>query len=78
MGVVMITCPTTGRAATTGIETDQRSFDALPDILSTTKCPHCGAAHVWWTREAWLAADGGGDLPLVARAQGIRRRRAAR
>jgi hypothetical protein len=43
MGVVMITCPNTGRAVHTGIETDQRSFDALPDTLSRSKCPHCGA-----------------------------------
>jgi hypothetical protein len=57
MGMVMITCPTTGRAIPTGIEADQHSFRNLPDSLSQTKCPHCGLKHVWWTREAWLAAD---------------------
>jgi endogenous inhibitor of DNA gyrase (YacG/DUF329 family) len=78
MGVVMITCPTTGRAVPTGIETDQQSFDALPDTLSRSKCPHCGAEHVWWTREAWLAADGG-DLPRLVVGQRARgRRRLAR
>jgi hypothetical protein len=56
MGVVMITSPTTGRAVPTGIETDQQSFDALPDTLSRSKCPHCGAEHFWWTREAAIQA----------------------
>jgi endogenous inhibitor of DNA gyrase (YacG/DUF329 family) len=79
MGVVMITCPTTGRAVSTGIETDQHSFDILPDTLSKSKCPHCGAEHVWWTREAWLAADGGSDfLPPEVVGQRVKRRRAAR
>jgi hypothetical protein len=76
MGVVMITCPNTGRAVPTGIETDQRGFDELPDALSKSKCPHCGAVHVWWTREAWLAADGGGDLPRSVVGQRLKRRRA--
>jgi predicted RNA-binding Zn-ribbon protein involved in translation (DUF1610 family) len=79
MGVVMITCPSTGRAVPTGIETDQRSFNDLPDTLSKSKCPHCGAEHVWRAREAWLAADGGSDLPPSAvLGQRVRRQRAAR
>lgn len=41
MGVVMIMCPNTGRAISTGIETDPASFAKLPDLLSRTKCPLC-------------------------------------
>jgi endogenous inhibitor of DNA gyrase (YacG/DUF329 family) len=63
MGVVMITCPNTGRAVSTGIETDARSFASLSDVPKQSKCPVCGSVHVWWKREAWLAVDGGGDLP---------------
>ena len=58
MGFVMITCPQTGRAVPTGIETDAKTFSQLPDVVSKSKCPECGLVHVWWTREAWLAADG--------------------
>jgi hypothetical protein len=79
MGVVMIACPATGRAVSTGIETDQHSFDEFPDTLSKAKCPHCGGEHVWWTREAWLATDGDGDLPQLVVGRGLKgRRRVAR
>jgi hypothetical protein len=63
MGVVMITCPNTGRAVPTGIETDAESFASLSDTLTQSKCPVCGSVHVWWKREAWLVLDGGSDLP---------------
>jgi endogenous inhibitor of DNA gyrase (YacG/DUF329 family) len=58
MGVVMITCPNTGRAVSTGIETDARSFASLSDVPKQSKCPVCGSVHVWWKREAWIAVDG--------------------
>jgi endogenous inhibitor of DNA gyrase (YacG/DUF329 family) len=74
MAVVMITCPNTGRPVSTGIESDPRSFACLPDVLSHSKCPHCGSEHVWWTREAWLAADGGVDAPtLIVRQRSIKK-----
>jgi hypothetical protein len=57
MGTIMIRCPNTGRAISTGIETDPVTFVHLPDLLSQSKCSLCGAEHVWWTREAWLDGD---------------------
>jgi endogenous inhibitor of DNA gyrase (YacG/DUF329 family) len=77
MGVMMITCPNTGRPVTTGIETDNSTFRDLPDTMSKVRCPQCGAQHVWWTREAWLAADGDGDMPRMVIAPFIRKARAA-
>jgi hypothetical protein len=48
MGVVMITCPNTGRAVSTGIETDARSLASLSlslsDVPKQSKCPVCGSA----------------------------------
>jgi hypothetical protein len=76
MGVVMITCPQTGRAVSTGIETDPVSFASLPDKPSRTKCPVCDTVHVWWKREAWLLVDGAGDIPTPA--QPAKKRRPAR
>jgi hypothetical protein len=32
MGVVTIRCPNTGQDISTGIDTDQASFDRLPDV----------------------------------------------
>jgi hypothetical protein len=54
MGVVTIRCPNTGRDISTGIDTDQASFDRLPDVLSHSRCPMCGLEHSWWKREARL------------------------
>ena len=42
MGVIMIRCPHTGLAVSTGIETDDETFDALPDSLGLAVCPKCG------------------------------------
>jgi hypothetical protein len=78
MGVVMITCPRTGRAVPTGIETDPNSFASLPDTPARTKCPVCDRVHVWWKREAWLSVDGEGGDVTPAQAQPAKKRKATR
>ena len=55
MSAVMITCPKTERAISTGIETDEYSFEQIADVLCSAQCPLCGLDHTWWKREAWLA-----------------------
>ena len=52
--IVMVRCPSTGRELSTGVEMDADTFKRLPDIQSQIKCPICGLAHDWSTREAWL------------------------
>ena len=47
MGLIWITCPTTGRSVSTGIETDAKSFEALPDFALTLACAACGEIHPW-------------------------------
>jgi hypothetical protein len=54
MGKVMITCPTTGRQAFTGIETDAGSVNLIPPINTRLKCPQCGRTHVWSMLDAEL------------------------
>jgi hypothetical protein len=54
MGMLMLTCPTTARKFATGIEMDESTFDALPDIDSSLQCPHCGDKHTWRPSDAWL------------------------
>jgi hypothetical protein len=52
MGMVTITCPSTGQEIATGIETDEETFSCLPDIETRTLCPACGAVHAWSKRQA--------------------------
>lgn len=55
MASVMIACPDTGEEIYTGIEIDQASFEKLPEIPSSLRCPACGARHFWTKRQAWLS-----------------------
>jgi hypothetical protein len=54
VGVVMIRCPGTGRAISTGIEADERSFSAAPVFFSRTFCPLCRVEHEWFAKHAWI------------------------
>ena len=62
MGTVVIKCIATGLEFAVGIETDEFSFNSLPDIRLKSHCPHCGSDHEWSPRHARLrtyAALGG-------------------
>jgi endogenous inhibitor of DNA gyrase (YacG/DUF329 family) len=61
MSTVMIKCPTTGRPASTAIETEPSVFRQLPQVAARMLCPACGQEHVWMKSSAWLA----GELRLV-------------
>jgi hypothetical protein len=56
MGVVMIRCPSTGHAVSTGIE--MPSMDRLPTVVGTMVCSACGGMHEWTRADAWLAEGG--------------------
>lgn len=62
MGVLMIKCPSTGRAVSTGIETF--AVERLPIVIATAKCSACGRVHEWTVNDAWLA-DGGHEYRMV-------------
>ena len=57
MARVMITCPTTGSHAFTGIETDAASVNLIPPINAQLVCPNCGRTHVWSMLEADVVPD---------------------
>ena len=57
MSSVMIRCPNTGQAVSTGIETEPSVFRKLPNIGARMHCPACGWEHAWRTHEAWLAGE---------------------
>lgn len=54
MGVVMIKCPETGDAISTGIETDRERFRCSAVFFSRTYCRVCAATHEWFAREPWV------------------------
>jgi hypothetical protein len=54
MGVVMINCPETGRAISTGMKADQERFRCSPVFFARTFCAICEATHEWFAREAWV------------------------
>jgi predicted RNA-binding Zn-ribbon protein involved in translation (DUF1610 family) len=58
VGVLLITCPVTGREFSTGIETDEQSLELIPETVAQSPCPHCGNDHVWSKLDARLSEDG--------------------
>jgi hypothetical protein len=73
MARVMITCPTTGAQAFTGIETDPASVNLIPPINTRLLCPNCGRIHVWSMLDAEIVpepADGAEGSPSVRAARG--------
>ena len=72
MGVVTIRCPRTGARVSTGLETDRRSFDAMPVVSSYMHCPACGVIHVWSKTWAELTADDATTLTPSAEPAGER------
>jgi predicted flavoprotein YhiN len=74
MGILMINCPSTGRAVSTGIE--MSGVEQLPTVIATTDCSECGRVHEWTKDDAWLAEGGeqyrriGADKSAVKSANG--------
>jgi len=54
MGAVMIKCPQTGRAISTGMAADRDSFRATPVFFARAYCRHCRAHHEWFAQDAWV------------------------
>ena len=54
MGCVMITCPVTGQAVSTGIETELASLQQADPFRSSVWCPACRGEHSWSRSDAWI------------------------
>ena len=61
MGIVMIRCPKTRRAISTGIQADRQTFNATPVFFSRTHCPLCRTTHEWFAKDAWVCDFGAAD-----------------
>lgn len=64
MGELMIRCPKTGRAVTTGIHIEHSRFCSMPVFFSSSFCPSCGASHEWFARDAWVCDSTSGTCDL--------------
>lgn len=58
MGEVMIRCPTTGKATSTGMYFKRSQFRAMPVFFSRSYCRHCRATHEWFAAHAWVCDCG--------------------
>jgi hypothetical protein len=54
MGMLVTTCPVTGRKIETGIETDQSSMEMTPQFVATVHCPHCDAEHTFTKKDIFV------------------------
>lgn len=67
MGTVMIKCPETRRAISTGIQVDCKSFHATPVFFSRTYCPFCQRKHEWFAKDAWVSDAASAVAPSYER-----------
>ena len=54
MGILMIRCPKTGRAISTGRYVESAAFCSAPVFFSRTYCALCYEVHEWFAKDAWV------------------------
>jgi hypothetical protein len=54
MGMLMIRCPKTGRAVSTGRYVLPATFRCSPVFFGRTYCPLCQVVHEWFAKDAWV------------------------
>jgi len=62
MADILVQCPSTGAAISTGLRTEWVVLSSLPRIAIPLRCPVCGQTHKWNPQQAWAgsAADAHG------------------
>jgi hypothetical protein len=61
MGMVMIRCPETQRAISTGMQVDRATFRSMPVFFIRILCPLCGKNHEWFAKGAWVCDSAAAD-----------------
>ncbi len=54
MNVLMIRCPRTRMAISTGRYVESATFRRSPVFFSRTYCPLCRTPHEWFAKDAWI------------------------
>ena len=57
MAAIWVECPRTYRRFSTGIMTDQASFDVIRNVTARSFCPYCRREHAWQKSDALLAEE---------------------
>jgi hypothetical protein len=65
MGMLMIRCPKTGRAISTGRHVESRLFSSTPVFFGSTYCPHCRVKHEWFVKDAWVCDSDPSECEFV-------------
>ena len=61
MGTIMIRCPNTGRAISTGFVAEANEFRRMPVFMARVRCPICRVDHEFFAREAWVEEEAWAD-----------------
>ncbi len=69
MGTIMIRCPKTGQAISTGRYVEPTAFRSSPVFFSRTYCPLCRIMHEWFAKDAWVGETGSSECELVCEPQ---------
>ena len=68
MAMIMIRCPKTGQAISTGRYVEPAAFRSTPVFFSRTYCPLCRVMHEWFAKDAWVCENAGPECePLCER-----------
>jgi hypothetical protein len=63
MGMLMVRCPKTERAISTGRYIESRLFSST--FFGSTYCPHCRARHEWFVKDAWVCDSDPSECEFV-------------
>ena len=66
MGMLMVRCPKTERAISTGRYIESRLFSSTPVFFGSTYCPHCRARHEWFVKDAWVCDSDHSECEFVS------------
>ena len=69
MGMIMIRCPKTGQAISTGRNVEPAIFRSSPVFFSRTYCPLCRSMHEWFARDAWVRETSGLECETIREGQ---------
>ena len=69
MAMMMIRCPKTGRAISTGRYVTSAAFRSSPVFFSRTYCPLCRVTHEWFATDAWVCNSGCSETETVCEPQ---------
>jgi hypothetical protein len=63
MRTILIRCPKTGQAISTGKAAASASvFRSMPVFFGHTYCPYCRQMHEWFAKEGWVDDS---EMPVV-------------